>query len=62
MYSLMRACLLLLSSLRLVNSVVHRHRSPPSHPPPLYLLLPVLPSDMLLLCSLSLLPTAMLLS
>lgn len=54
-------CLLLLC-LRLVNGAVHNHWGPPPHPPPLYLLLPVLPSGMLLLCSLSLLPTAMLLS
>lgn len=48
-------------SLRLVNSVVHHHWSPPPHHPLRYLLLPVLPSEMLLLCSLSLLPTAVLL-
>jgi len=50
-----------LSSLRLVNSVIHRHRCPPPPHPLRYLLLPVLPSEVLLLCSLSLLPAAMLL-
>lgn len=51
-----------LSSLRLANSVVHNHRNPPPHPPLLHLLLPVLPSEMLLLCPLSLLPPTVLLS
>lgn len=53
---------LLVSSHRLVNGAVHNHRRPASHHALLYLLLPVLPSEVLLLCSLSLLPTAMLLS
>lgn len=51
-----------LSSLRLANSVVHHHRNPPSHHALLHLLLPVLPSEMLLLCPLSLLPPTVLLS
>lgn len=54
-------CLLLLC-LRLVNGAVHYHWSPPPHHPHQYLLLPMLPSGVLLLRSLSLLPTAMLLS
>lgn len=51
-----------LTSLRLANGVVHHHRNPPAHHALLHLLLPVLPSEMLLLCPLSLLPPTVLLS
>lgn len=46
---------------RLADCVLHYHRGPPPYPPIMYLLLPMLPSEVLLLCPLPMLPTNLLL-